>query len=838
MIETFIQDLRIGLRVLVKDKGFCAIAVTVLALGIGAVATQFSVVNAVFLRGFSFPNADRLVSVQIFDPAQSNFFGVNSQIFSLDFQEISESQTSLEMMAAYINGSTVNMTADGVPQRYTGAYVTDDFMKILGVAPVHGRDFTAEDNQPGAPKVTIISHQLWQRDFGSSPDVIGKTVRLNGKPATIIGVMPPKFAFPVNEQLWIPLFNEFVPQARNIRAAPGNRIAVLALLRRDISLDQANAEYSGIARRLSEAYPDTNKQFNAARIEPLIKTFSPQQLRGLLFVMLAFCVGVLLLACVNVMNMQFARATLRSKELAIRSSLGASRFRLLRQMLTESLLIAVLGAVIGIGLASWSTSTLMEVTRNLANPIPAYIVFDLDKTVLGIVVFATVLAALVSGLIPAWMASSANASEALKDSGRGNTGRAVGIIMKSLVVIQILVTCVLLIGSLLQLKSILNQQAIDYGYDTEAVLTARLGLMDGDYPTGEARKLFYDRVARDLEGHPEISQAAITSRFQMVFSGSGPVEIEGKEYESDSDRSQANFENVSEGYFEALGMELKQGRDFNADDSDAKLPVAIVNAGFAAKHFGNEDPVGRRFRTVGNNGTLFGPWRTIIGVVSNVRMTGPFNNPNVDESGFYIPFFATAFGPPLQQPQAPQFATVVIRPQPGMRADTMGTTLRREINRIDPNLPLYFVATPKQNQDGFLGQNRIIATMFSIFGGIAVILSAAGLYGVMSFAVSQRTQEFGIRMALGANTQKILSMVMGQGFLQLALGLVLGLGVSLAIAYAGGTAIQNQLFQVSPRDPIVYGGVALLITAVAAFSTWFPAQRATRVDPMTALRSE
>jgi putative ABC transport system permease protein len=249
MFETIVQDLRIGLRVLVKDKGFCAIAVTVLALGIGAVATQFSVVNAVFLRGFSFPNADRLVSVQLIDPTSTNFFGVNSRIFSLDYQEIRESQKSLEMMAAYINGSTVNMTFDGTPQRYTGAYVTDEFLRILGVSPILGRDFTPEDNTPGAPKVTIISHHLWQRDFGGSNDVIGKAVRLNGKSATIIGVMPPKFAFPINEQLWIPLFNEFVPQPRSIRNAPGNTPAVIGLIRGDTSLDQANAEYAGIARR-------------------------------------------------------------------------------------------------------------------------------------------------------------------------------------------------------------------------------------------------------------------------------------------------------------------------------------------------------------------------------------------------------------------------------------------------------------------------------------------------------------------------------------------------------------------------------------------------------------
>ena len=388
--------------------------------------------------------------------------------------------------------------------------------------------------------------------------------------------------------------------------------------------------------------------------------------------MLGFCVGVLLIACVNVMNMQFARATLRAKELAIRSSLGATRVRLIRQMLTESLLVAGIGAAIGIALAYGATSWLEATVRNLDNPPPAYITFDVDAIVLAVTVAATIAAAVLSGLLPAWMSSRANANAVLRDGGRGTTSRSINVISRGLVVFQIVVTCVLLIGSLLQVRSILKQQTIDYGYDTDGILSARMGLMDGDYPTPDARKLFYDRLLRELRANPEFEAVGFTSRFRMVFSGNGPIEIDGKAYKDKKDRPHANFEQVTGGFFDVTGQKLLEGRTFNDDDLDAKLPVAIVNAAFARKHFGNESPIGRRFRTMNNAGTQPGPWRTIVGVVSTVRMLGPFNNPGVDDTGFYVPFYSTAFGPAPPAPFVSQFATVVVKPRGGQRAGRAG----------------------------------------------------------------------------------------------------------------------------------------------------------------------
>jgi predicted permease len=838
-IESLAQDVRIGLRVLIKEKSFCALAVAVLALGICAVTTQFSVVNGVMLRGFAFPNAERLMSVQFIDPspANNNFFGQNNQIFALDYQDIATTQKSFELVSAYINGSTVNLTYEGNPKRYTGAYVTENFLKILGVTPALGRDFTAADNQPGAEKTALIAHQLWQRDFGGIPDIVGKSIRLNGKSATIIGVMPPGFAFPVNEELWIPLFTEFPPKNRNERNAQGNAPAVIGLLRPDVSVEQANTEISMFAARLAKDFPDTNKQFSIGLVQPLIKTFTPRQLQGLLLSMLGVCVAVLFLACSNVMNMQFARATLRAKELAIRSSLGATRGRLVRQMLTESLLLACLGAAIGGAGAYWVTGFLYATVKNLPNPIPAYITFDVDGRVLLLIVGITMLAAVLSGVIPAWLASRANPNDALKESGRGNTSRAINYITRGLVVFQIFLTCIILIASFLQFQSILRQQKLDYGYDTNALTSARMGLMDGDYPNSDAKRLFYDRLLRELRASPEIASAALTNRFRMAFSGNGPIEIEGRAYKENRDRPNANFENVTDGYFATLGAKLLEGRDFALDDTDLKQPVAIVNAFFAKKYFGNDSAIGRRFRTVGNNGVLFGPWRTIVGVCSDVRMLGPFNNPNVDAGGFYVPLYSNVFGP-ASGPVAQQFTTIVVKPR-GVSAGLFANNLQRITRLVDSNLPLYFVGTPAENIDSFLGQNRIVAGMFTAFGLVAMLLAAVGLYGVMSFSVNQRTSEFGIRMALGADSFRILSMVLRQGTVQLGLGLVLGLGIAFLIATLGGQGITNALSgMISPRDPATYVFVAVLLSAVSLIATLIPARRATRVDPMIALRAE
>jgi predicted permease len=416
----------------------------------------------------------------------------------------------------------------------------------------------------------------------------------------------------------------------------------------------------------------------------------------------------------------------------------------------------------------------------------------------------------------------------MKAGGRGNTSPLVNALTRTLVITQIALSAALLVAATFQVKSIRNQTKLDYGYDEEAVYSARLGLMEGDYPSTEARQQFFVKALRGLRTNPEFSGAALTSRQRMVAGGFGRYEVDGKTYVTDRDRPQGNSEAVSDGYFALLGLKIIEGRDFTIEDSDARQPVAIVNTAFARKYWGNESPIGGRIRQ--HNPAQPQEWRTVVGVVPDTLMQGPLNQ-QIDQAGFYIPI--------LGVPPAPQYVTVVVRPQPGQRAETLGPALGRAVAQIDANLPLYFGGTPAQHHEDVLGMNRFIASLFTIFGISAAVLAAVGLYGIMSFSVNQRTQEFGIRMALGADTRRIMRLVLQQGALQLTVGLTLGIGAAvLLLGFFARQALQNFLFKVNTLDPTIYLAVAGLLTAIAALSCFVPARRATRVDPNVALRAE
>jgi predicted permease len=640
------------------------------------------------------------------------------------------------MMAGYLNGSTINVNYKNNPIRYTGGYVTHDFFRIVGVAPILGRDFTAEDDRPGAEKVALIAYDTWQRDFSGDPQIVGQSIRINGKAATVIGVMPKNFKFPISEQLWVPYYNEYPlrPREETRDRSP----AVLGRLKKGVTFDQANMEFAQLAARLAKEYPKTNENFTSASVQPLLKSFTGPQLRGTVYAMLGAVILVLLIACVNVMNMQFGRAALRSKELAIRGALGASRARIVRQMLTESFLVAALGAIAGVLMAYWAVGLLVRATNALPFPLPYWVSFTIDMRVLAFTLGITLLATIVSGLIPALLSSRQNPAEVMKEGGRGNSSRLVNGLTRVLVVAQIALTAALLIAAALQIKSVRNQTSVNYGYDEGAVYSARMGLMDGDYPGDDARRQFFVRMLRGLRNDPAFQDAAMTSRFRMTFGNFGQYEVDGQTYVTDRDRPRGNSEAVSDGYFKALGLKVVEGRDFTIEDDDAKQPVAIVNASFARKYFANESPIGRRIRDF--NPARPQPWRTIVGVVPDTMMQGPFNQ-QTDASGYYTPLLGAA--------QAPQFVTVVVRPQNGVNAETTGPVLSKAVAQIDSNLPVYFGGTPARLHDEILGINRLTANLFTIFGLAAVVLAAVGLYGVMSFSVNQRTQEFGIRMALG-----------------------------------------------------------------------------------------
>src|SRR6476659_4889694 len=680
ILDSFRQDIRVGLRVLFKDKTFCFLAVLVLALGIGGATTQFTIVNAIVLRGFSFPHPEELMSVGLIDPKasdQNNNFGLGNIPTAQDYEDLKATQKSFSMTAGYLNGSTVNVTYKNNPQRYTGAYVTEDFFKIIGVSPVLGRDFRADDNKPGAEKVTILGDEIWRRDFGADPNIVGQSVRINGKAATIIGVMPPNLKFPVSEELWTPLYNEFPPQPRgDLRlGANNNAPAIMGRLNAGVTIDQANAEFIALARHLAEDNPKTNQNLTSASVQPLLNTFTGVQFRQTVWAMLAAVVLVLLIACVNVMNMQFGRAALRAKELAIRGALGATQWRLVRQMLTESLVVAVFGAIAGVIIAYWAVDFFLRSINALPFPAPYYWKFTIDGSVLVFTVAITLLATIASGLVPAFLSARGNAAEIMKEGGRGNSSRLVNVITRILVIGQIALTAALLIAATLQIKSIRNQAKLDYGYDENGLFAARLALMEAPYPTEESRRDFFTRAVRALRNNPQFEAAAMTDRFRMTFAAGGQYEVDGQNYLTDRDRPRGNFESVSDGYFTTLGLKLREGRDFTIDDSDAKQPVAIVNASLAAKHWGSQSPIGHQLRIF--NPGKEQPWRTIVGVVPDTLMQGPFDQ-QTEAAGFYMPLLGAS--------PATQFATLVVRPRAGQRADTLGPSLSTAVAAIDSHL--------------------------------------------------------------------------------------------------------------------------------------------------------
>src|SRR6476660_2336694 len=434
-LDTFRQDVRIGLRVLRKDKTFFLLAVLVLGLGIGGATTQFTVVNAVALRGLSFPHPEQLVTIGLIDPKatdQNNNCGFGVIPTAQDYEDLKAAQTSCSLMAGYLSGSTLNVTYKNNPQRYSGGYVTEDFFKITGVSPIFGREFTAADNKPGAERTIILGYEIWKRDFNGDPNVVGQNVRANSKPATIIGVMPQNFKFPNFEELWTPLYNQFPPIPRGQLVIGPNNAApsVMGRLKPGLTLDQANAEFVNLARQLAREYPKTNQNFTSATVQPLANSLIGVQFRQTVWAMLAAVILVLLIACVNVMNMQFGRAALRAKEVAIRGALGATRWRIVRQMLTESFVVATLGAVAGVMLAFWTVDMFIRATSALPFPLPYWVHFKIDGPVLAFTLALTLVATIVSGLAPALVIAKGNAAESMKEGGRGNSSRLVNAITR------------------------------------------------------------------------------------------------------------------------------------------------------------------------------------------------------------------------------------------------------------------------------------------------------------------------------------------------------------------------------------------------------------------------
>jgi putative ABC transport system permease protein len=803
-------DLRSGVRMLVKYPTLSSVAVLTLGLGIGLSTTVFCVVNSGLFKGLPFPDAARIVALTTTNQSQNQ---PQQSVSVHDLAVWQERQTVFDKLGAY-GFAPVNLaSADGRPERFSGGQLTVAAFEALGVAPIHGRGLREGDDRLGADPVVLLGHDLWRDRFASAPDIIGKPIRANGIQRTVIGIMPAAFAFPIREALWIPLSID--PLATPRGAGPNYQ--VVARLAPGVSVAEAQAQAAAIAAQLEREFEASNRGVGAA-VMPYTRFVLGSEIYGLLYTMLAAGIGVLLIACVNVSNLLAARASLRQREVAVRMALGAGRGRVVRQHLTEVVVLALIGAGLGLlfSLAGmgWFTQAL-----SIAPP-PFWITFDLDYRVMLFVLGLIVLATLSAGTLPALHAARANAGAALKDDSRGTTSATLGRFSSGLVILELAVSCGLLIAAGLMIKSVVQLKTLNMPFAIENVLTARVDLPTGSYPNSAASIRFFEQLLPKLQAVPGVEAATLSDGLPAAGNGVIPVQIEGKAYLLESDSPLAREGIVTPGYFETFQTPVVSGREFATADVAASQPVAIVNESFARLHFPNIDPIGRQFKRVRPQSQE--PMLTIVGLVPDLLMEGIGNN-NASPVGYYIP---------ISQSDVANGVRLAVRTRGEPASVT--TLVRSAVAALDDDLAIYEINTMRTVIDRQTTFYRIFGTFFMAFGVCALLLAAAGLYGVMSFAVTQRTREMGVRSALGAQGGQLILLVMRKSVIQLAIGLVIG----LALALMASGALQPVLYHVDPRDMMVYAAVVITLALVSLAASFLPARRVTRIDPVAALAAE
>lgn len=812
-------DIRYAVRRLILTPGTAAIAVIAIALGIGLTTTMFSIVNGVILRGLPFEEPHELMAMWRLNPAE----GSGRLVGRIhDYRDIVERQTTFEGIAALDIQQAFNVSQPGTDAELVpGAYVTANMFTLIGEAPFLGGYFTAEDETPGTPRVSVIGHQFWSERLNSDMDIIGKTVRINAMESVVVGVMPEGFGFPINQQVWQPL------QVDHQRLERGQSPSLLFLgrLADGVSARQGQGDIERIMTQLGEEYPDTNAGMTMVS-RPYVNEIIGPQVPALLFTMLGAVLMVLLIACANVANLLLARASRRTREVAISSALGASRKRVFFQLLSEAAIIASLGAILGIGIAKFGTDQFNAQLQSIPDGMPFWFTIGLDTRVLGFVIVLTVVASLFSGAIPAFKASGANPNEVLKDSTRGGGSLRVGRLSRILVVVEVAASCALLIAAGLMIKSVTNSLTQEYAFETGGLFTTNVVLPADAYPDADSRRQFYNELGPVLRGLPGVENATIATDRPIVGFTNGRFEIGGIVYQQDRDYPSARIVTVDEHYFDTLGTSIVAGRNFTAADAADTQPVMIVDQNFAARYFDGASPIGERIAIRGISGAgtserndeLF---YTIVGVAPNLYLESQF-----------IQLAIEAIYVPMQQ--RPTTGLMLMARVSGDDPLTITRSLKDALAGVDPDLPLSFT----QSMDEALATSNaflnIFAALFVAFGAAALFLATIGLYGVLSFSVSQRTHEVGLRVALGATPNDVWRLILGQGFKQLCIGLAIG----LLLAFALGRGISVMLYQVSPTDPLVIGGILLILMVAGLGACYFPARRATRVDPLEAMRAE
>jgi putative ABC transport system permease protein len=806
-METWWRDARYGARVLARSPAFTAVAVLTLALGIGANTAIFSVINAVLLRSLPYEEADRLVFLTEWSEQ------VPEMSFSIaNFKDVRDQNGVFESVAAY-NGQDFILSGEGSEaERVNGRQVTSGVFATLRKQPILGRAFTADEDKPGAERVALLGEGFWDRRFGRDPGVIGKPLVLSGDAFTVIGVMPGSLHGSWKTvDVFTPLLRleDRLGGENNRGNHPG--IYVTARLKPGVSEEQARTEVRAIAARLAEQHPKTNAR-QSMTVESLHEAFVGD-LRPALMLLVGAVGFVLLIACANVANLLLARAASREKEIAVRGAMGAQRGRLLRQLLTESLLLSLLGGVLGVVLAFWGVRGLVA---SLPANVPRADEIRVDAVVLAFSAALALATGLVFGIAPAWKVSRRDVQDVLRESGRGTPGPAHHRIRNTLVVGQISLALVLLVGAGLLLRSFARVIAADAGFRADGVLTAIVPLPRTRFPEEAQRAAIVRRLVEAARALPGAQAASAT--LPLLGGWQSSFRLEGRPEPLPGQLPSADIARVMPDYFRAMGVRVREGRVFTERDTADLTPVAIVDETFVRSHYPGESALGKRLR-FGALDDAKARWIEIVGVVAHVKNYGVDEDSRVE---VYLPY--------EQSPVSG--VTLVVRSEGDPAA--MAAPLRAAVRAVDPELPLYAVRTLPELVSDRTAQRRLAVMLISVFATVALLLAAVGIYGVMSYAVAQRTQEIGIRMALGAEREEILRMVLRHGTLMAVSGVALGLLASFVLA----RLITSLLFQTSAADPPTFSVVPLVLIAVAVLACYVPARRATRVDPLVALRSQ
>ena len=803
------QDFSFALRFLAKRWGMTTVAVVVMSLGISLTASMYAIIKGVILSGPDYPELEQIVHMQTTIP-MSEF---HQSVRIHDYLVWKEQLTVFSEMAAY-TGTSVNLSGEGArAENYSGVRVTASTFDLLQERPFMGRVFTEEEDLQSDLDIAVIGYHVWVNRFSRDQDIIGKTIRVNARPTTIIGVMPEGFRFPELHDLWLPLNVNLGELER--RDGPG--LQVLGRLIDGFEIADAQTQLSTVAARLEQQFPEANEDIIPVTELWIDVQFVDEETKGLLYTMFVAVIGVLLIACANVANLLFALTMARAKELAIRTAMGAVRGRVLRQLLGETLLLSIGGAALGLVLSKFSLDLFTRVVIPLG--IPPWMVFELSPGVIGFVVGVTFFAALASGLLPALQATRADVNSILQDQSRGSSSRSVSRWSTALVTLEVALSCALLVGAGLMVRSTIQVSESDFGLDRFGILTADLQLPAVTYSDSTSRKQFADQLERELAMLPGVSEVALTQSLPVLGTSLNWYGVRDHDYADDSEYTFGGFTRVSEDFFHVIGVTMVAGRTFNSTDVLGSEPVVIVDDRFVERNWPGQEPLGKQVRRGRSDSE--NEWMTVVGVVRSFDMRRPMDRFRTKE-GMFAPIGQQPIGFPRIMLRAAGDPLALVEP------------VRALVGRLDLDIPVVRINTLEARVDEASLDLVIIGGMFMIFGIVALILASMGLYAVMAFSVSRRTAEVGIRMALGADGGKIIRLILKQGTVPLGIGLVVGLMLAVGL----GRALSTFLYDVSAMDPLTLVGIPIVLGLVSLVALLVPAKRAAGIAPSTALREE